>query len=212
MSAGASLGQPEEELGHLEVTMGTVRVDMSMSLDGFVAGPNTDAQHPLGVGGTRLHQWLFADPQDPRDTAVSAEVRDSVGAVVLGRTTFDVGVGIWGDVPYPVPSFVLTHRGREDLMMRSGTFSFVTGGVAEAVRRAVSAAGERNVEIMGAETARQVIAAGLLDELQINLVPVLLGDGVRMFPELGGDHVELERTRVVESTAVTHLRYLVSPS
>ena len=76
MSAGASLGQPEQECGHLEVGMGTVRVDMSMSLDGFVAGPDTDARNPLGVGGTWLHRWLFADPQDPRDTAVSAEVRD----------------------------------------------------------------------------------------------------------------------------------------
>ena len=189
--------------------MGTVSVDMSMSLDGFVAGPNTDAQNPLGVGGTRLHRWLFADPQDPRDTAISAEVRDGVGAVVLGRTTFDVGVDIWGDVPYPVPCFDLTHRGRDELKMRSGTFSFVTGGVTEAVRRAVHAAGERNVQLMGAETTRQVIAAGLLDELQVNLIPVLLGGGVRMFPELGGDHVELQRCRVVESSAVTHLRYRV---
>jgi dihydrofolate reductase len=189
--------------------MGTVRVDMSMSLDGFVAGPDTDARNPLGVGGTRLHRWLFADPQDPLDAAVSAEVRDSVGAVVLGRTTFDVGVGIWGDVPFPVACFVLTHRGRDELTMPSGTFSFVTGGVAEAVERAVSAAGARDVEVMGADTARQVIAAGLLDELQINLVPVLLGRGVRMFPELGGEQVELDRSGVVESTAVTHLRYRV---
>ena len=190
--------------------MGRVCVDMSMSLDGFVAGPNTDAQNPLGVGGTRLHRWLFADPQDPRDTAISAEVRDGVGAVVLGRTTFDVGVDIWGDVPYPVPCFVLTHRGRDELVMRSGTFTFVTDGVAAAVALAVAAAGVRNVEVMGGGTARQVIAAGLLDELQINLVPVLLGGGVRMFPELDGDQVELERSRVVESSTVTHLRYRVS--
>ena len=108
-----------------------------------------------------------------------------------------MGVDIWDDVPYPVPCFVLTHRGRDELVMRSGTFTFVTDGVAAAVARAVAAAGERNVEVMGGGTARQVIAAGLLDELQINLVPVLLGGGVRMFPELGGDQVELERSRVV---------------
>ena len=180
--------------------MGTVRVDMSMSLNGFVAAPNTGAQNPLGVGGTRLHRWLFAAPQDPRDTAVIAEVRDSVGAVVLGRTTFDVGVDIWGDVPWSPAT-------KESSAMPS---SFVAGGVAEAVERAVSAAGARDVEVMGADTARQVIAAGLLDELQINLVPVLLGRGVRMFPELGGEQVELDGSGVVESSAVTHLRYRVS--
>ena len=84
--------------------------DMSMSVDGFVAGPDTDAGNPLGVGGELLHRWLFADPQDPRDAAVSAELSASVGAVVLGRRTFDVGVDIWGDVPFPAPCFVLTHR------------------------------------------------------------------------------------------------------
>jgi len=203
MSAGASLGQRNRNVGHLEVGMGTVRVDMSMSLNGFVAAPNTGAQNPLGVGGTRLHRWLFAAPQDPRDTAVIAEVRDSVGAVVLGRTTFDVGVDIWGDVPWSPAT-------KESSAMPSGTFSFVAGGVAEAVERAVSAAGARDVEVMGADTARQVIAAGLPDELQINLVPVLLGRGVRMFPELGGEQVELDGSGVVESSAVTHLRYRVS--
>lgn len=187
--------------------MGAVVADMSMSVDGFVAGPDTDSGNPLGVGGELLHRWLFADPQDPRDAAVSAEVSASVGAVVLGRRTFDIGVDIWGDVPFPAPCFVLTHRPHAERAMTSGTFTFVTGGVAQAVRMAAAAAGGKNVQVMGAATVRQAIALGLLEELQINLVPVLLGRGERMFDELPADHVDLNCTRVIASGAVTHLRF-----
>ena len=116
--------------------MGRVAVEMSMSLDGFVAGVNTDATNPLGENGELLHRWLFADPIDPADAQVAAEMRSSVGAVVVGRRTFDVGVDIWQDVPYPVPTFVLTHRPHEDVVMPSGTFTFVTSGVVEAVAAA----------------------------------------------------------------------------
>lgn len=189
--------------------MSKVSVDMSISLDGFVAGPNTSAENPLGEGGERLHDWLFADPPDPRDTAVGKEQRDAVGAVVLGRRTFDVGVDIWQDVPYPVPCFVLTHRPHAVLAMTSGTFTFVTGGVIEAVQAAKAVAGHRTVQVMGGETVQQVVAAGLVDELQLNLVPLLMGRGVRMFDHLPLDHIELVRTRTIESDRVTHLRFSV---
>ena len=190
--------------------MTLVVADMSMSVDGFVAGPDTDADHPLGVGGELLHRWLFADPQDPRDGEVAAEMTASVGAVVLGRRTFDIGVGIWGDVPFPVPCFVVTHRPRDERVMANGSFTFVTGGVREAVSRARAAAGDRNVQLMGAQTVQQVMAAGLVDEIQINLVPVLLGRGVRMFAALPADHVELTRTTVIASDSATHLRFRVA--
>ena len=187
--------------------MGRVAVEMSMSLDGFVAGPNTDAMNPLGEHGELLHRWLFADPQDPSDTAVAAEMSVSVGAVVLGRRTFDIGVDIWQDVPYPVPTFVLTHRPHDDQVMTSGTFFFVTSGVVDAVAAARAAAGDRNVFVMGGTAAQQALAAGLVDELQVSLVPVLLGRGVRMFDDLGGYPIELDQGRVITSGAVTHLRY-----
>jgi dihydrofolate reductase len=192
--------------------MSRVSVDMSMSLDGFVAGPNTSAAHPLGEGGELLHRWLFAEPQDPRDRQVALDQRAAVAAVVLGRRTFDVGVPIWADVPYPVPCFVLTHRPKDELVMASGSFTFVTTGNDDAVRAASAAAGNGTVQVMGAETVQQVVAAGLLDEVQVNLVPVLLGRGVRMFDRLAADHVELERTRVIEGGSVTHLRFRVVTS
>lgn len=190
--------------------MSKVCIDMSISLDGFVAGPNTSDANPLGEGGERLHNWLFADPPDARDTAVAAEQRAAVGAVVLGRRTFDVGVDIWGDVPYPVPCYVLTHRERAPLIMTSGTFTFITGGVLEAVRRAKAAAGDKTVQVMGGETVQQVVAAGVVDELHINLVPLLMGRGVRMFDQLPADHIDLVRTRIVDSDHVTHLRFAVA--
>ena len=190
---------PERHCNLQEAGMTMVVADMSMSVDGFVAGPDTDADHPLGVGGELLHRWLFADPQDPRDSEVAAEMTASVGAVVLGRRTFDIGVDIWGDVPFPAPCFVVTHRPHDERVMTSGSFTFVTGGVREAVTRARAAAGDRNVQLMGAETVQQVDRRRTGRRMQINLVPVLLGRGVRMFDALPADHVDLTRTRVIAS-------------
>jgi len=192
--------------------MSSVSVDMSMSLDGFVAGPNVGPALPMGEGGELLHRWLFADPADPYDAEVAAAQRAAVGAVVLGRRTYDVGAPIWGDVPYPVPCFVLTHRPHDELAMASGSFVFVTTGIHDAVEAARAVAGNRTVQVMGAQTVQQVIAAGLLDEVQVNLVPVLLGHGVRMFDRLPADHLELERTKVIEGGSVTHLRFRVIDS
>jgi len=189
--------------------MEKVILDMSMSLDGLIAGPNVDIERPMGEGGERLHKWLFNTAASKANADVEQEMFATTGAVVLGRRTFDVGVGQWGDVPFPVPCFVLTHEDQEEIVKKSGTFTFVTDGIESALQRARAAAGEKDVRLMGANIAQQFITAGLLDEIQINLVPVLLGDGVRLFDHLGTEQIELESTRVVDSIGVTHLKFRV---
>jgi dihydrofolate reductase len=162
----------------------------------------------MGEGGERLHEWMFTDCPDPRDKEVVAAIFASAGAVVVGRRTFDVGLPHWNDTPYPVPTFVLTHQPRAELAMKSATFTFVTEGIADGLKSAPAAAGDKDVIVMGAQTGRQFLRAGLLDELYINLVPVLLGSGTRLLEDLGP--MELERVQVIASDAVTHLRYRVA--
>jgi dihydrofolate reductase len=181
-----------------------------MSLDGFMTGPDVDPEHPMGVGGERLHEWLFDDtPEGELDAEVAKDASAAVGAVVVGRRTFDLGLGPWGDVPYPVPCFVLTHGSRVDLPMASGTFTFVDGSLASALELARAAAGERDVLLMGASVGQQFLDAGLVDEIRVQLVPVLLGVGTRLFDHLRPEHIELERTATIESPHVTHLRFRV---
>jgi dihydrofolate reductase len=192
-----------------------------MSLDGFIAGPDIDVDRPMGDGGERLHQWLFqgdsdravaADGNSPDgvDAQVAREFSTATGAVVIGKRMFDVGVGLWGDTPFPVPSFVLTHEAREPLVMKSAVFTFVTDGIDSAVRQAQAVAGDKDVLVMGgAGIAQECLRAGILDEIQIQLVPVLLGAGTRLFDHLSPNHIELERTRLIESPHVTHLRFRV---
>lgn len=192
--------------------MGQVLLNMSVSLDGFAAGPDISVEHPMGIGGERLHEWLFQD--DAAQVAVDSEqTRDlhiTTGAVIIGRRTFDIGVGLWQDTPFPVPTFVITHEPRAQLPMKSATFTFVTEGIQDALQQARSAAGDRNVLIMGgAGIARQYVENRLVDEIRLQLVPVLFGAGTRLFDRLATDHLELERTMVVESPHVTHLRYRV---
>lgn len=192
--------------------MGTVRAHMSMSLDGYVAGPGVSREHPMGVGGERLHQWLFGDGGggDPRDAEVAAGMfaPATTGAVIMGRRTFEVGEAPWGeDGTFHLPCFVLTHRPAETRVKGPTTFTFVTDGIEAALARAQAVAGERAVNLMGAETTQQFLRAGLLDEIQINLVPVLLGAGTRLFEHLGTAPIELERTRMVGSSTMTHLTY-----
>lgn len=189
--------------------MGKVMLDMSMSLDGFIAGPNVGVELPMGEGGERLHEWLFNTAASEVDAEVAQEMLATTGAVVLGRRTFEVGVGEWGDTPFPVPCFVLTHEAREELVKKSGTFTFVTTGIESALEKAKAAAGEKNIRLMGADIAQQFLKAGLLDEIQLNLVPVLLGDGIRLFEHIGTEQIELESTRVIESPGVTHLKFRV---
>lgn len=201
--------------------MGIVRISASVSLDGFSAGPDTSDTAPLGIGGERLHRWLFpegadrdvaADGTSPAgaDAAVAAEAFARTGAVVVGRRTYDIGIGLWGDTPFPVPTFVVTHRAQEPRPMRSATFTFVTDGVASAVARAREAAGDREVLVMGgADVARQALAAGLVDEVTLNLVPVLLHRGERLLDVEGDATTELVRTGLVATDEATHLTFRV---
>jgi dihydrofolate reductase len=202
--------------------MARVQLDITMSLDGFVAGPNDGPELPLGAGGERLHEWVFplASWREPHgleggETNSSSEVLEeslqATGAIVVGKRMFD-NAGGWGDnPPFHKPVFVLTHTAREPLAKDGGTtFTFVTDGVESAVEQAKAAAGDKNVSIGGgASIAQQCLRAGLLDELQIHVAPLLLGGGVRLFDDLGGEGIDLEVTRVIESPGVTHLRYRV---
>jgi dihydrofolate reductase len=192
--------------------MGKVASAMSMSLDGYVTGPNVSREHQLGAGGEVLHHWL-GPTATPADQAVLQEMVDDCGAIIMGRRSYDlcVGDGGWGDGG-PVgqtPCFVLTHHA-PDLAGVPTVFTFVTDGIESAIAQAKDAAGQRTVGLHGATAPQQALAAGLLDEIQVHLVPVLLGDGVRLFDLLGAGPVELERNRVVEAgSGVTHLRFRV---
>lgn len=188
--------------------MNAVLADVSVSLDGFAAGPGVSVRDPMGLGGERLHRWLSPSPSDAVDAEVVRRMADSVGAVVLGRTTYDVGRAHWDGTPFPAPTFVVTHRTQDDIATGTGVFHFA-GGIREAVDRAREAAGDRDVAVMGAAVTQQVIAAGLLDELHLHVVPVILGDGVRLLEGLGDDRIELEPLQVLSSDRVTHLRYRV---
>jgi dihydrofolate reductase len=189
--------------------MSQVIIDVSMSLDGYVAGPDDSPAQPLGENGERLHQWIFDAPSPP-DVRIHTELGARLGAAVIGRRTFDLGLENWGDVPFPVPCFVLTHRPRAELAMTSGTFTFVTDGLKAAVQQAQAAAGDRDVAVMGGDAGRQCLAAGLVGELHIHLVPALLGRGVRLFERADGSPIECGTPEVTPSPGVTHLRYRLS--
>jgi dihydrofolate reductase len=194
-----------------------------MSLDGFIAGPNAGPGNPLGDQGDRLHQWVYglegwraqqglAGGHKNRDDEVLQERNANVGAVVMGRGMFDTGEEPWGEnPPFHAPVFVLTHRARDVLVREGGTsFTFVTDGLERAVERAKTAAGDKNVSIAGgAKIVQQALQAGLLDELQIHLAPVLVGDGIRLFDLQAPQHIELERMAVIDSPQVTHLKFRI---
>jgi dihydrofolate reductase len=212
--------------------MAKLRLDISTSLDGFVAGPNPSEEDPLGEGGMQLHEWAFklAVWREPHgqeggevneSTAVMEESLDNIGASVMGRKMFGGGDGPWGDdpwngwwgddPPFHTPVFVLTHHAREPLAMQGGTsFSFVTDGPESALGQAKEAADGKDVALAGgASVAQQYLAAGLVDEMQINVVPVLLGGGTRLLDNLADADVKLEPIRVVATPDVTHLKYRV---
>jgi dihydrofolate reductase len=212
--------------------MAKLRFQVSMSLDGFIAGPSPSVEQPLGEGGMQLHEWAveLAAWREPhgRDggevnasTEVVQEALANVGATVMGRNMFGGGPGPWGaepwegwwgeDPPFHTPVFVLTHHAREPLERQGGTtFTFVTEGIESALAQAMEAAGGKDVSLGGgADVAQQYLAAGLLDELQLNVVPVLLGSGTRLFDHLAGVRPQLEPVRVVAAPAVTHLTYRV---
>jgi dihydrofolate reductase len=206
-----------------------VTCHISISLDGFVAGPNQSLENPIGEGGMRLHDWVFATASwrrqqgqdggnDSADSEVAEEVVQGVGAYIMGRKMFGGGPGQWdpewkgwwGDEPpYHAPVFVLTRHPRQPLSMLGGTtFKFVTDGMASALEQAQAAAGDQIVSIAGgASTVRQYLAAGSLDELYLHIVPVLLGAGERLLEDVG-DPV-LEPVNVVASPTVTHIKYRI---
>jgi dihydrofolate reductase len=213
--------------------MAKLTYETTISLDGCTTGPEIDLENPLGVGGGRLHEWLLrlrtfnelhgrSGGETGPDDDLLRQSFEANGAMLMGRRMFSGGEGAWEDdpngrgwwgeePPFGVPVFVLTHHAREPLEMEGGTtFHFVTEGIEAALEAARAAAGERNVGIAGgASVARQYLKAGLLDELMIHVTPVLVGDGVRLFDDPGPDQVELEPIEVIESPAVTHLRYRV---
>jgi dihydrofolate reductase len=212
--------------------MTKVRVDITTSLDGFVAGRNQTLEHPLGENGERLHEWAFAASswreqhglsggEANADSSVIQESLDRTGAVVMGRKMFSGGAGPWADdpnangwwgddPPFHVRVFVVTHHARETLPMQGGTtFAFVTEGIETAIAEARKAAGDKDVLLAGGgSVVQQGVRAGLVDEIQLHVVPLLLGGGVRLFETL--DSVgDLEAARVIQSATVTHLQYLV---
>lgn len=211
--------------------MSKVTFDITMSLDGFVAGPNASLEHPLGEGGERLHEWAydlksFREPHgqeggvENQDSAILRESFESTGAILMGRRMFSGGSGPWeddpnadawwgDDPPFGVPVFILTHHPRERVEKEGGTsFTFVTDGIESALEQARAAAGEKAVAIGGgASVIQQYLRAGRVDEFQLHVVPLLLGEGVRLFEEIGD--VDVEQVRVVESPKVTHLAYRV---
>jgi len=183
-------------------------VDISMSLDGFTAGPSISLELPMGAGGEKLHEWLFSSKTDS-DKKILDELVNESGAVILGRRTYDVGIGDpWGGVsPFRVPAFVVS-SGRPEKMVDG--FSFINDGIESALNQAKSIAGNKNVWIMGgANLAGQYIKAKLIDELHIHLVPLLLGGGSRLFEGTGPSMIELEKIKSIESAGTTHIVYRI---
>jgi dihydrofolate reductase len=213
--------------------MSKLTFDITMSLDGFVAGPNPTLEEPLGEGGEQLHEWIvgLASWREPHglsggttgpDSELFQEARDRVGATLMGRRMFSNGEGPWEDdpkadgwwgdePPFHGPVFVLTHHAREPVEKQGGTtFVFVTDGIEAALDEARAAAGDKDVAIAGgASVVQQYLRAGLVDEFQVHVAPLFLGGGVRLFDGLDGGRPAVKPSRVVESPAVTHLRYEV---
>ena len=210
--------------------MSKLRLKISMSLDGFVAGPDQSIENPLGVGGESLHEWAFplAAFREPHgmeggevneSSAVLEESLRNIGATIMGRNMFGGHPGSWdtenpwngwwgNNPPFHHPVFVLTHYPREPLVMDGGTtFTFVTDGIESALQQARRAAGGKDVTLAGgAKAAQQYLAAGLVDEMEIHLVPILLGGGERLFEGVGDDLHGLELVRTVAAPKVTHLK------
>jgi dihydrofolate reductase len=209
-------------------------LEITMSLDGFVAGPHATLEEPLGKGGEQLHEWVYslASWREPHgleggetgpDDDLMRRIIARPGAVVMGRRMFSGGEGPWAsdpnadawwgdDPPFHMPVFVLTHHERDPVVKQGGTtFHFITDGIESALGQARAAAGDKDVQLSGgAAVAQQYLAAGLLDELNIHVAPVLLGGGTSLFGELGTEAPGLKLSKVVESPAVTHLTYEVA--
>ena len=202
--------------------MGKVSVGLSMSLDGFIAGPNDGPGSPLGEGGERLFAWYSSGDTEyrlpgtemvfmvsPQSAELLQEAHSTMGAFVSGRRTFDITNGWGGRPPLGVPTFVVTHTVPQEWVYEGSPFTFVTDGVESAVEQAKALAGDKDIAVGAASIAQQCIKAGLLDEIHIDLVPVLLRNGIRLFEQLDTEPIELESTRVIEAPGVTHLTFRV---
>jgi dihydrofolate reductase len=208
--------KPGADARRFEMT--EVTSDLSVSLDGFAAGPNQSADLPFGEGvDDRLHRWMFEQPDVPENAASIAGMA-AASAYVMGRNMFGPIRGEWdldwkgwwgGDPPFHAPVFVLTHHDREPVQMEGGTtFTFVTGGIESALEQARAAAGDGNVSIAGgAATVNQYLAAGLIDELRVHVVPLVLGKGERLFDGVG--QLDLEPLEITSNELVIHQRYRV---
>jgi dihydrofolate reductase len=195
---------------------------LSMSLDGFIAGPKDGPELPLGEGGERLFAWYSGGDTEyrlpgtemvfmvsPQSAELLREAHSKMGAFVTGRRTFDITNGWGGSPPLGVPTFVVTHTVPQEWVYEGSPFTFVTDGVESAVEQAKAVAGDKDVAVGAASIAQQCIRAGLLDEVHVDLVPVLLGGGVRLFEHPGTTPTERESTRVIEAPDVTHLTFRV---
>jgi dihydrofolate reductase len=211
--------------------MSKLRFNITMSLDGFVAGPDQSEDDPLGVGGEQLHEWVMPlaawreshgreGGEVNASSAVIEETVENIGAAVMGRNMFGGGPGPWSgdwtgwwgdDPPFHHPVFVLTHHVREPLPMEGGTtFHFVTDGIESALEQAKEAAVGKDVSLSGgASAAQQYLAAGLVDEMLISVVPVFLRGGSRLFEGLGDDDIKLEQLRAIDAPGVTHITYRI---
>jgi dihydrofolate reductase len=234
MSPGSSGGLVEHEHEKRKgVDMGKLRLSITMSVDGYVAGPDQSEESPLGVGGMELHQWFFPLKEFREmhgehggelnaSSAVAEERRRNIGATIMGRNMFGPVRGPWPDEswrgwwgenpPYHHPVFVLTHHPRKPLEMEGGTtFYFVSEGIESALAQAKDAAGEQDVWLAGgASVVNQYLAARLVDEMDISIAPVMMGTGERLFDGVGHGVVELKQIRAVDAPGVTHIKYELS--
>jgi dihydrofolate reductase len=187
--------------------MGIVIVDISVSLDGFIAGANVTVKQPLGEAGLRLHEWFFK-PQNELEKTTMAGLATSSGAIILGRTMYDTGIDeAWGGVtPFDAPAYVVTSRPAPEKQVDG--FYFVNEGIQSALSQAKASAGEKNIWVIGgANLIQQYIKVRLVDELRLHLVPVLFGEGSRLFEHIGAEHRELEKIDVIESPSAIHTRF-----
>ncbi len=203
--------------------MSEVYAQLSMSLDGFVAGPNDSPGNGLGDGGERLHEWVVAtaDWRSKHGLEGGEEGEESrlvksyerSGAIIMGRRMFDHGVEPWGpEPPFRKPVFILTHREHEPIVKGETTYAFVTEGIERALELAREAAGGKDVELAGGgQIVSQYLAAGLLDEIHVHVAPFILGGGPRLFDAPGLENVELEPVEVLASPRATHIRYRRAP-
>ncbi len=210
--------------------MTKLRLNITMSLDGYIAGPNQSVDNPLGEGGMALHEWAFATraframhgmqggESGPED-AIVTELFENLGATIMGRHMFGGGDGPWGsdpwrgwwgeNPPYHTPVYVLTHHARPPLKMEGGTtFYFATDGIESALERARESAAGKDISLGGgADAVQQYLAAGLIDEMDIHVVPLMLGDGARLFERTGGRQTAYECVRLVRSPLASHYKY-----